>query len=134
MKMKLAMPMVLAMSVSGCDAVQDLGRSVSEVFGLKAPDTLVIRPGTTLSAGGQLLTVFGVDPCPTKPEGVMEAIFGPTPEIIDRDCVVIGPLSTQVRVILGVDSQRVDELWSVEREADRIRLRRANGEMLMPAP
>lgn len=133
MRMTLLIPIVLATSVSGCDAVQDLGRSVSDAFGFKGPDTLVITPGTQLSAGGKILTVFGDDLCPTKRQGVVEAIFGPAPEVGEPGCVVIGPQATQVKVILGMDRQRVDEFWTVERDADRIRLRRPTGELLMPA-
>jgi hypothetical protein len=112
------LPLVLALAfgLSGCDALKE----ISDQFVVKAPGhpMVVVEPGYEMLVDGQAAQVFGKDKCPPPDEG-------------KRLCIVIVvPETKTVPVTVMLPGGPVDEVWTVERSADRTMLRRADGSYL----
>lgn len=125
---KSALTLVAALSLSGCDAMQDLGSSVAKAYPEHAPMTLVIHSDYKMLVGGQQAQVFGSDVCPPA-----DNLFGSDPDEGTRSCVVITPETKTVSVTVQLSEGPSKESWTVERSGDRTMLRRADGTLLAAA-
>lgn len=113
--------MALAFTLSGCDAAKEVGAQfVEKVPG--HPMTVVVQPGYKMLVNGQAAQVFGKDECPPS-----------SPDEGKRLCIVIAPETKTVPVTVVLPSGPVEEVWTVERSADRTVLRRADGSYLAAA-
>lgn len=113
--------MALAFTLSGCDAAKEIGAQLME----KAPGhpvTVVVQPGYKMLVNSQTAQVFGKDECPPS-----------SPDEGKRLCIVIAPETKTVPVTVVLTGGSVDEVWTVERSADRTMLRRADGSYLAAA-
>ncbi|WP_434676671.1 hypothetical protein [Pseudomonas sp. D3-10] len=111
--------MALAFTLSGCDAAKEIGAQfVEKVSG----HPVVVQPGYKMLVNGRAAQVFGKDECPPS-----------SPDEGKRLCIVIAPETKTVPVTVVLPSGPVDEVWTVERSADRTMLRRADGSYLAAA-
>lgn len=128
----VALALALALSVSGCDAVKELGETVAKTVPDHAPMTLVFQSGYKMLVGGKPAPIFGTDECP-KADKFLKVLFGPEPDEGQRACVVIAPDTTSVDVLVGFAGGPARETWTVERDGNRTMLRRADGSYLTEA-
>ncbi|HBO7964372.1 TPA: hypothetical protein L5C46_002829 [Pseudomonas aeruginosa] len=113
--------MALALTLSGCDAAKEIGAQfVEKVPG--HPMTVVVQPGYKMLVNDQAAQVYGKDECPPS-----------SPDGGKRLCIVIAPQTRTVPVTVVLPGGPVDEVWTVERAADRTMLRRADGSYLAAA-
>lgn len=92
-------------------------------FVKKVPGHLVVvQPGYKMLVNGQAAQVFGKDECPLS-----------SPDEGKRLCIVIASETKTVPVTVVLPGGPVDEVWTVERSADRTMLRRADGSYLAAA-
>jgi hypothetical protein len=117
-------PVVLALTfaLSGCDVAKKIGAQFEAKVPGHEPATVVVQPGYKMQVNGQAAQVFGKDECPPSrsDEG-------------KRLCIVITPETKTVPVTVVLPGGPVDEVWTVERSADRTMLRRADGSYLAAA-
>jgi len=123
--------LVLALSLSGCDAAKELGAQVARNSD-HPPMTLVIKPAYKMLVGGQPAPVFGSQKCPPG-DKKMRALVGPDPDEGMPKCVVIAPDTKTVSVTVGLPNGPSVETWTVERSGDHTMLRRADGTLLTDA-
>ena len=128
----LALTLVAALSLSGCDAMKELGSAVAKTYPEHAPMTLVIHSNYKMLVGGQPAQVFGSDVCPPA-DKFMKVLFGADPDEGTRSCVVITPETKTVSVTVLLPEGPSKESWTIERSGDRTMLRRADGTLLAAA-
>ena len=90
--------------------------------------TLVIgKPVRMLGDGGTVL-VLGTDVCPGQESSTVRALFGEVANAGQRECIVVQPTTTKVRVMLLAKGEpgRAEE-WTVDRNANRVSFRNSNG-------
>ncbi|MFJ7794683.1 hypothetical protein [Pseudomonas sp. NPDC096950] len=121
-----------AYALTGCDAANDLATLMMSDYPLAK--TAVITPGYKMKVGNQDVPVFGSDICPSPNDASAWVIAGPYPRnSTSRSCIVIAPETNSVRVQVVLPQGPETENWTVVRSADRIMLRRANGEIIAAA-
>lgn len=116
--------------LTGCDFLGEVGKKAFELSGLEQkPFTLVIPPGYRVNINGVAAPIFGFAKCP--PAG--ETMIGDTGYDDEPVCIVIKPTDDSVDVLAATPGGPVREHWAVEREGGKTRLRRPDGELVVPA-
>lgn len=112
----------LAAMLAGCDRAAE---KMAELYPTE-PITLVIPPGYEIAIDGKPAKVFGRSQC-QKEDATMRFLFEPSSLDGSSDCVVITPTSKEVPARVALDGKLTDETWVVERERNRVGLRRPGG-------
>lgn len=106
--------LMLAFSLTGCDAMQE---AVQETLKAQGPVKLVIHPGYKVLINDTLIPFFGDEPCgPPKNEDY---------------CIIIDQSTDAVNVLLGYPIGVMSEKWVVKREGDRTSLLRPDGSQVI---
>ncbi|KZN20646.1 MULTISPECIES: hypothetical protein [Pseudomonas] len=128
----LPLVIALALGLSGCDLVKELGAKVAKAYPEETQMNLVIHSGYKMLVGGQAVSVFGMNDCPPADKN-MKAIFGASPDEGSRSCIVIAPKTKTVSVIVSFPEGPSAETWTVEWSGNRSTLRRADGTFIAAA-
>lgn len=112
----------LGAMLAGCDGAVE---KMTELFPTE-PMTLVIPPGYEIAIDGKPVKVFGHSLCP-KEDASMRFLFGPSSLDGSSDCLVINPTDKTVQARIALDGKLADETWAVERDKNRVGLRRPGG-------
>lgn len=96
---------------------------------------LVLKPGYQVLLDGHPSPIFGIDECPRDVDPQKAFWLGGRPDYIPTNgCVVVGPETTQVRVLV---SPHVAEVWKVvhkQRDGFPVTLvQRPNGDYITKA-
>lgn len=111
-----------AAMLAGCDGAVE---KMAELFPTE-PMALVIPPGYEIAIDGKPARVFGQSQCPRE-DASMRFLFGPSALDGSSDCLVITPTSKVVQARVALDGKLTDETWTVDREKNRVGLRRPGG-------
>lgn len=123
MKLSMCVAVVAAIAMlTGCDGTVE---KIAELFPTE-PMTLVIPPGYEIAIDGKPARVFGLSQCPREHASV-RFFFGPSSIEGSSDCLVITPISQVVQARVAIDGKLTNETWTVEREKNRVGLRRPGG-------
>lgn len=99
-----------------------LARATTETIREQASAmTLVIGKHVRVLGDGGTVLVLGTDVCPGQESSTVRALFGEVANAGQRECIVVHPTTTNVRVMLLAKGEpgRVEE-WTVDRTADRV--------------
>lgn len=117
---------VLAL-LTGCDGARELA---AKVAGDGKPTTLAIRAGYQVQIDGKAAPIYGTSACP--PAGEL-TLFGPGPDEGNRTCVVVGPETKTVTVLVGGGAIPQPETWLVDHDGSKTMLRRPDGSYIVAA-
>jgi hypothetical protein len=88
------------------------------------PMTIVIPPGHEVVIDGKPVGVFGRSTCP---KWDTSTFFLYAPSSLENGCLVVTPNSKEVQARIAIDGNLTDETWTVERDKNRVVLRRPGG-------
>jgi hypothetical protein len=128
---RMTLVFLAVLSLSGCkEEMKEIGAQFEKLAPDREPMTIVIWPNYKVMVGGKTAMVFGSDICPPT-----ESFFsGQNPSSGKPECIVITPETTSVLVKVWLPEGDTAEVWSVERSADRMMLRRRDGSLIGAAP
>ena len=131
---RITLVLLAALSLSGCDMAKDMAVKVGTEFAKLSPDTepmtIVFWPYTKFMVGGKPAKVVGNAFCPP-----VNTFFGDVDPAVGKPlCIVVTPETTSVLVTAWFPEAASAEVWSVERSADRVVLRRGDGGLIGAAP
>lgn len=106
---------VLAL-LTGCDGARELA---AKVAGDGKPTTLAIRAGYQVQIDGKAVPIYGTSACPPAGELTL-TLFGPGPDEGNRTCVVVGPETKTVTVLIGGGAIPQPETWLVDHDGSYI--------------
>lgn len=128
--------MALTLSLSGCDAVNELGAKLHKQFREDTgPMTFAFVPGYKVTVGGQTFPIYGKETCPeavTAKVFILGGGYG-YPGQGSTDCVVVRPGTEKVHVRRVIDGGLIDEIWRVERDEKAVRLWTPDGKAVAAA-
>ncbi|MGN5048526.1 hypothetical protein ACTG16_21760 [Aeromonas sp. 23P] len=107
---KIAMLLVAASMISGCDVMDDIHEHVKKMT--KSP-VVEIPSGYKVMIDNQEVPIYGTDFCVSDDSR--------------RDCIVIGPYTEVVEVIVGFPNRPLREAWTIKRIGEQVGLTRGDG-------
>ena len=126
----------LALGISGCDVVHQLGNKLHEQFRDEVgPMTFAFVPGYSVTADNRTFQIYGKEMCP-EPVAAKVFVFGGGfgyPGQGSTGCVVVQPESEKVNVQRMNNGDLVDEVWRVERSEETLKLWTPDGKSVAAA-
>lgn len=129
-KSALGLLLAGAIFLSGCDGVASSLAGLASAFPMESPPSmaLVIPPGHTIIADGQVVKTYGLERCPFAvskdyPGGLFAQSVLPS-----DGCTTIFSHTKEFSIRLATKDGVKIEKWTVERGENRITLRRPGGD------